>query len=408
MLVIEFETREAFHDDFVKNISRGGLFVPTSDAHELRSVVEVGIALRFCNEHLVVEGEVVHCVPESLGSESVTPGVAVQLSLASHEIYDLFTPFTSAGSEESVSEEEVSAAPPSGADRRDSPRGTARIQARLSLASGEELEGLTRNLSASGILFSVTRDAPEVGARVNVSLLNPVSLEQIEIQSEVVHHIEGEAGDVPAIGVRFGPAPEDVERTRAFLKRLGASEHSRRLGGISGDLAELGTANLVQSFGCSTANGTIALMRGNHEGYIVFAGGMLVACRLGRVRGVKALARMLAWEDGRFEFHARVEPDLMRDEPVALDAAIFEAMTELDEGNRDTKSCFAPGASFELNRDVAESLGAQLGKVESAILDLVGVGANVRRLLDVIPEPDAKIQRTLANLVDLGAIRERS
>jgi Tfp pilus assembly protein PilZ len=408
MLVVEYKNREKFRDEFVDNIARGGLFIPTSSAIELRSIVDISVALSYCDEQIQLRGEVVHCIPEVLRSESVTPGVAVQIDLSSQEIYERFGPFLNIEEVEPVKCAGESQSESDMRDRRDSPRHPARIQARLCLASGEELQGFTRNLSATGILFSVMGDAPEIGTHLSVGLLNPVSLEAIEIQSRVARHVEGEAGDIPAIGVRFCPDASDIEGTNAFLEHLGASEHSRRLGGISGDLAELSIASLVQSFCLSTASGTITLMRGQDEGFIAFEETMLVACRVGRVGGLKALARMLAWQDGHFEFHARIEPELIRDEPILLDAAILEALRELDESHRDACQSFAPALCFDLDRGAAVSLSEELGKTEAAIVDLLGVGANVRRLLDVIPESDAKIYGALTGLVDLGVIRPRS
>lgn len=408
MLVVEFKTQIALRQEFFENISRGGLFIPTSESFELRSIVEVRISLSYCNEHVVLEGEVVHCIPESMRSETVTPGIAVQIDRSSQELLEVFEPYIDSGSEAAHCEPEPKSDDPVGRDRRDSPRHTARVQARICLASGEELAGVTRNVSASGLLFSVTSDAPEVGARVSVTIVNPVSFESIEIASRVVHHVEGEAGNVPAVGIRFRPEESEREGTRAFLERLDASEHSRRLGGISGDIAELGIASLLQSFAQSTQNGTITLMHETHEGYIAFEKGDLVACRLGPVKGVKALSRMLAWRDGRFEFHARIDPDLVRESPVGLEAAILGAICEVDERERDRMACFAPALCFVIDRVAADGLGPDMDKVEMAIVDLLDVGANVRRLLDVIPEPDAKIQQALTNLVDLGVIRGRS
>lgn len=56
--------------------------------------------------------------------------------------------------------------------------------------------------------------------------------------------------------------------------------------------------------------------------------------------------------------------------------------------------------SFDLATDGVTSYVGDLGKIECAIIDLVRVGANVRKLLDVIPEADARIHEALVALIE--------
>ncbi len=402
MLAVVFTESEAFGREFHENLSKGGMFVPTDQAVELRSRVEVGIHLQFCQESIVLEGEVVHCVAAELASAGAVPGVAVHFDRPVGELCAAFESLVGVipepGPQPSAKREE----PPD--ERRRSPRQPARVVARVRYCGGEELEGMTRNLSVSGILFSVTGEPLPIGERVVVTLLNPKSGESLEIPSEVMRHVKGEAGDVPALGIHFSPDETCRESTKAFLRRLKDTEHTRRLGGISGDIEELGLANLLQSLSLSSDEGTITLMNGNHEGFVAFAQGCLVSARVGRVTGAKALARLLGWEAGSFEFHARIDSYISRSTPVRMEAAVLEAMRQLDESGRDASARFAPGEGFEAATEVLAGLAGDLSKTECAIIDLVRAGANVRRLLDVIPESDASILRALANLVEQRAL----
>ena len=81
------------------------------------------------------------------------------------------------------------------------------------------MEGLTRDVSASGILFSVAGDPPEVGEPVWVMLSNPVTGESLEVPGVVARQLQGEAGDVPAPGVRFRQPPTGGRRAQGFLAR---------------------------------------------------------------------------------------------------------------------------------------------------------------------------------------------
>ncbi len=402
MLAVVFAQMESFAREFHENLMKGGIFVKTDETLELRSRVEVGLDLRFCRKSIVLGGEVVHCVPIELASAGAVPGVAVQFDDSIADLRKTFEELVGPIPEPAESSPDAPVEP--GADRRKAERYPARVVAKVRDTQGEELEGLTRNLSGSGILFSLRGEAPPMGEQVVVTLTNPKSGEVLEIPAEVVRHLEGEAGDVQALGIRFSPDEKLQGKTKRFLRRLRDSEHTRRLGGISGDIQELGLVNLLQSFGLSSREGTITVTSGNQEGYIAFSEGALVATCVGRVTGIKALARLMRWKQGAFEFHARIDAQIVRDTPLSLEGAILNAMREIDEADRDADLQFEPGTTFELAVPKAENLASDPNKIEGAVLDLVRVGANVRKLLDVIPESDASIHNALANLIEQGAL----
>lgn len=402
MLAVVFTEREAFCREFHENLAKGGIFVATDATVELRSRVEVGLDLQFCRKFIVLEGEVVHCVPAQLASVGALPGVAVQFDRSVADLREAFENLV--GSIPEPAAQQRASQPPAPADRRQAARYPARVVARVQNSEGEQLEGMTRNLSASGILFSLMGEPLPMGERVVVTLRNSQSGEVLEIPAAVMRHLEDEAGEVQALGLRFSPDEEFREKTMGFLRRLRDTDHTRRLGGISGDIQELGLVNLLQSFGLSSRQGTISLIHDNREGYIAFCQGALVAARVGRVTGAKALARLLRWQSGRFEFHAHIDEQLVREPPVSLEAAILDALREIDELNHGANSHFAPGTSFELASDGVARLGAELDKIECAIVDLVRVGANVRKLLDVIPESDARVHDVLVSLTEQGVL----
>lgn len=397
MLAIAFEDLEAFSKEYHENLTKGGLFVPTSLRIELRTRIEVGIELRFCRQSIVLEGDVVHCVPPELASAGAVPGVAVQFDLPPGQLRGIFEKLV--GSIPAPAGHQTEEESAKSLDRRAAPRETVRVGARVCNTQGERLEGMTRNLSSTGLLFSVAGDSLPIGERVIVTLTNSNSGETLEIPSEVAREVQGEAGDVPALGIHFSPDENSRAKTKAFLRRLRDDEHTRRLGGIKGEIKDMGLASLLQSLGLSSQEGTVTVINGNQEGYIAFSQGSLVATRVGRVTGPKALVRLLAWTQGRFEFYARIDSQIVRDPPVHLEAAVLDAVREIDESRRDRAVLSDQEMSFELAPVAVHGLAGDLGKIECAIVDLVRVGANVRRLLDVIPEPDMLIHEALAELI---------
>lgn len=402
MLAVRFADLEAFGREFHADLSKGGIFVATEEPHELRCRVEVGIELEFCKKFVVLEGEVVHCVPVDMASAGAVPGVAVQFDRSVNELRLDFEQLIGAIPEAVKKKSQPQEQP--AVERRGANHETARIVARVRDAKGALLEGMPRNLSATGVLFSMPGDPLLLGEEVVVTLSNPSSGDVLDIPAIVMRYLEGEAGDVPAVGLQFRPEPGDERATQEFLSQLRDSEHARRLGGISGDIAELGLANLLQTFSQSSQEGTVSLTNGSHEGYIVFKQGALVATRLGRVRGVKALVRLLQWEAGRFEFHARIDDDVVRDASMHLEGALLKATRQIDELGAASVETFSPGTTFTRVPNVSGVLTSDFGKIESAILDLVDVGTNVRKLLDVIPETEVRVKEALVALVGDGIL----
>ena len=68
------------------------------------------------------------------------------------------------------------------------------------------------------------------------------------------------------------------------------------------------------------------------------------------------------------------------------------------------KRMLSPDAKVHFQSLPAGPGGAENSKVEDAILDLARGEFTIRRILDMIPEPDVEILRALTFLADLGSI----
>ena len=77
---------------------------------------------------------------------------------------------------------------------------------------------------------------------------------------------------------------------------------------------------------------------------------MLRYARLGPTTGMKALVRMLAWKEGVFEFHARLDPVKHPEAPLPLEAAMLDAVRQIDEGNRIDRRRFPLDAKPRVHR----------------------------------------------------------
>lgn len=393
VLAVSFPNADAFWHEYNANLANAGVFVASRDDFRLRELVVVELVLEFAGESVQLQGEVVHHVPPEMAGAGGTPGVAIQFRLSAFGVREKLAPLLRA----------CGAFHPEPGDpgRRATPRVPARVPTQI-VAGDRVIEAHTRNLSRSGVLIAVSGETLPVGKPVRVSLRHPQTGEAMEIEGRVAREVCSR-GQVSALGIHFDPSEERRDEVERFIEDVQSVEHSKRLGGITGSVAELGMQSLLQMFGASASKGTLTLERGEQEGAVGFEGGLLRFARLGTITGMKAMIRLLAWQHGSFEFHSRLESSETAEAPLPLEAALLEATTQLDEMARIDRSSFPGEAQVRLPAGAGAS-GEPTCKVEEAILDLARAGFSVQRIVEVIPEPDPAIYRAFATLSDRGAI----
>ncbi len=390
VLRISFSEPAAFQREYLQNLVNGGVFISTSQAFDLREAVRVEIVLTFCKQKLRVNGEIVHRVPREMAQVGATPGVAVQFEGSVQEIRRQLEPLVVACG--------VPLAQPPEPGRPREPRVAARVAARIE-GEGEGIAGHTRNLSRSGALVAVQGETPLVGERVRLTLEHPTTGEEMKVVARVARQVET-TGSVSAIGVEFETPAGRRDEFERFVENVQTAEHTRRLGAIRGAISSLGAQDLLQMFGTAAPTGTLIFHRGEDEASVSFQGGMLRFARLGPSTGMKALVRMLAWKEGSFEFHTRLDPVPHPEAPLPLEAALLDAVRQIDEARRIDCRRFPMDAKPR----VTEAPTDLKGKTVEAVLDLTRAGFSVQRILDVIPEPDPEIYEALSQLLDSGAI----
>jgi Tfp pilus assembly protein PilZ len=448
-LRVSFAEASVFREEYERNIVKGGAVIETTEAFEPRDLVEVELELGFCGESVVLEAEIVQPLgPEMTGSEGAA-GVAVQFLESASVLRDTLQRYLGEGgpgeadaaafagrspagdddgsgmdleemfeetrapevdeaaffdhSEVDFSEGGEKEAPGEPAEeRRKAPRVSTRVPARVD-ARSISLEGRTRNVSEAGVLISADASDLPVGTDVKLELAHPVSGERLGVEGKVSRHIETD-GTVAAVGIEFGEETrgEDVGR---FVEEVKEAERTLKRTGIYGAIQELGMAALVRMLGVTAERGTLTVISGDEEGSISFENGLLRSARLGELRGVKALCRFLSWEQGSFEFHARVDPTEGDSTSISVDDAIQQAVRQREDLIRaDLGGMLDPAASFSID---AEALSGESGlsKTQEAVLDLVAAHFTVRRILDVIPQSDAEVIEALKSLLDGEVIR---
>ena len=75
-LRISFGSPQDFQREYTANLMSGGAFIPTEEDFELRENVGVHLFLDFCDQSLLLCGEVVHRVDPMMASAGATAGSA--------------------------------------------------------------------------------------------------------------------------------------------------------------------------------------------------------------------------------------------------------------------------------------------------------------------------------------------
>jgi len=419
-LQVQYSTQDAFRAEYSSNISRGGIFIATTDDMDVRDLVDVELALLFCDQHLMLEGEVVHRVLPDMEAAGATPGVAIQFNISVGELRERLGEF--AGDDASPDERVTKTG------RRAAPRSRARVNATVDRGDDSPVLAQTRDVSASGLLLEVQGEPLPVGASIELTLDHPTTGEKMPIEGRVVRHVKSGSGRVTAMGIELAHTDARQTEVASFMNDVQATEHSRRLGAINGPIADLGIIDLLQMFASTMPRGTLSVFGDAADGSIGFESGQLLWADIDGLHGQPALETMLALRSGHFELETRlVEPLCGQDDPIPLEGAILEALCALDELAQDERSGGAatdedsaappappastgrggrtpPTATFRLDIDALEECRDELDTTESAVIDLAMVGMSVDKMLEVIPEPDISVLVAIDTLVARGVL----
>ncbi len=453
-LTLRFECREALIDQYAQNLAKGGAFVATGETFGLREVVEVQLDLAFARRLLSLAAEVVHCVPAGQAPPGIEAGVAVQFLDPATTLRDQLAAFLQPAGEESQT---IDADPPTsefegtpvaprpeddadlgletfglaedltarGADLVGEPiegfettslvepedrtftqrasREAARVPVEVRGPTGQSLRGRTRNVSESGVLVSVDGEELPVGREVQLNLIHPRTGEQLGLTGRVTRHVAGE-GVVAAVAIQIDPTEGDRTEVNEFLEEVRSVERKYRDQGIRGALQELGAVSLLQMFPALAPRGTITVMSGVEEGTVAFEGAQLLVAEVGSVQGVKALARILSWREGFFEFRGQLDPIAASRPRCSLERAIEEALGLLESEDSTVGPSLSADQRFEVSHSCLDALSMPLSKSEEAVVELAAAGFTLRRILDVIPEKDAQVRAAVLSLCERGVL----
>ena len=157
-------------------------------------------------------------------------------------------------------------------------------------------------------------------------------------------------------------------------------------------------------FSALAPRGTLTVSSGVEEGTIAFEGSHLVLAEVGSVDGVKALARILSWRQGRFEFRAQMDAVTAERPRVPLERMMESALAIVEEEGQLAGPVLSPDQRFLVNHHKLGDLEAPLTKSEESVLELAAADFTLRRIMDVIPDNDAQVRAAILSLVQRGLL----
>ena len=203
--------------------------------------------------------------------------------------------------------------------------------------------------------------------------------------------------------------PEElVARARAIFNRMLKKEEEKIIQsrGLRGSTQIMELSDLLQLFGINNKTG---ILRVTHPsglvGRIGFVAGRLTNAELGKVRGEKAIRRMVRWEDANYQ----VEPLLDEKQDMhiegKIDQVILSAHQELDEIKRYRKQLRRkPRWSNRWRASPAPAFPRCEARVMDALIE--HGRSKVQDILDRFPNPDQDIYEALLSLLKKGLIRQ--
>ena len=204
-----------------------------------------------------------------------------------------------------------------------------------------------------------------------------------------------------------GAAVAAKKQLEAMDKAKPAGESAAR-SSMSGSLEEVPVPDLLQLFSTSKRTGVLHIRSSLGYGKIHLRNGAVFYASIDEdheLGPMKALCRIVGWEDGQFEFgRTEEEASFVLELEDSTEALLMEALRQLDEFRRIADSLPAPNAGLKIPRPLEPPL-ASLKPAELDVFQLVLNHGVAQHVFDRSPSTDYETATALLSLVQQGYVR---
>jgi CheY-like chemotaxis protein len=203
---------------------------------------------------------------------------------------------------------------------------------------------------------------------------------------------------------------EVTEQLDAILEREASSGGLRTDAEVEGKLSQISLADLLQIFHVNRKSGTIRIHREDLAGTpaIYLRHGQVVDATIpvgegNQIVGEKAIFRLLAWEEGRFDFVPGVgSPGTRIQRPTR--ALLLEGLRQIDEWRHLRREL--PGEEARLSLLQARpEVGENANPLTREVLGAVATWSRVGAVVDHCPYPDYQVLRAIHDLIIRGVLQ---
>ncbi len=210
-LDVEFVYAEGFFTLRTEDLGLGGMFIATEHLVPVGEKLRVVLHLPGPRPVVKADCEVVRVVEEPQGGQPA--GIGVKFLDMDTESESSIRAFLAGKVSEPVDDEQ---------ERRRFRRIERQVKLRFQV-SGAVMTSYARDISHTGV-FIHTVEPPPVGSRVMITLVNPVTLQKLELAGLVARVVEPDPDQprrLPGVGVAFEPMePAQQDELRSFLREF--------------------------------------------------------------------------------------------------------------------------------------------------------------------------------------------
>ncbi|RMG10829.1 MAG: response regulator, partial [Deltaproteobacteria bacterium] len=202
---------------------------------------------------------------------------------------------------------------------------------------------------------------------------------------------------------------EIITRVKILLQKRDRERLERKdqRGGFSGNLADMGVVDLVQTVELGRKTGQIRFTSGDREAHLYFRDGKVVDAEVGELSGEAAFYRLLNWSEGYFqiEFKPVDRPDRIE---VSTQGLLMEGMRRIDEWGRMLEQLPSLSTRFEVDY---EQLAERLPEIPDEVNGILRLFDGQRTLEAVVfesPFDDLEALNIVSKLYFEGLLVEAS
>ncbi len=199
---------------------------------------------------------------------------------------------------------------------------------------------------------------------------------------------------------------ELLARVHLIFQRIIKTQESmitRGSQGLSGTTQHLALTDLLQMFSLNQKTGMLQISSsGQITGRLAFQSGRIIRAKLGEMRGLKAIYRMLAFNDAQFQVLPLSDFSENPEIPDSAEAILMESARQQDELTRLKADYPLQGKTLHVVPGLVPSPLPQ-GILARVVL-VAQNGCGFQQLLDNVSDPDLEVYQAVANLIEQGAL----